>query len=135
MNLPEETEAKMLFSTSVLSKSIITSLRDLLISNDLDLGLRKAADVPKRRVCLAYWAFCPPQKGVTYNCNLSFLPHGSGHNTGGVCLSDPVNTSSVNVPSFSSSTDYPSTSRASHLLYRATWENKVARGFYLLSRV
>ena len=42
------------------------------LSDVLNLGPRGAAVFPKRRVCLAYWTLCSPQKGVTYNCTLSF---------------------------------------------------------------
>jgi len=45
-------------------------------------GSWEAADFPTRRVCLAYWTLCSPQKRVSYNYDLSFPPCGGGSNTG-----------------------------------------------------
>lgn len=50
-------------------------------------------------------------------------------------LSDPVNTSDVAGPSSSSHVVWHSTSRASNIVYRGTWQSEVVReGFHLLPK-
>ena len=51
----------------------------------------------------------------------------------GVDLSDLGNTSDLDIPSSTSSIDWHSTSRATYLLYRGTWEGEVGmEGVHLL---
>lgn len=68
-----------------------------------------------------------PKERVTYKCNVSFLPV-EVVVIQGIGLSDPASTCSVHEPLFSSAIVWSSTSRASYLLYRVTWEGGMGKG-------
>lgn len=82
---------------------------------------REAAEFLKRSAGLACRTLCSPQRGVTYNHNPLFHPHGGDLDTEGRLH----NTSEVAGPS---STEWLSTSRASFLLYRGIEEGEGRQG-------
>ena len=86
-------------------------------------GPREAADFPKKWVRSAYWAFCSPQKRVSYDNNLSFLVYMKVVLTQGIGQLNLGDTSMLDEPL--SLLLFGSTCRASYLLYKGTWEGGV----------
>lgn len=96
----------------------------------LKLDPREAEELPNRSVCLAGRTLCFPQKRVTYNYNPSFLPCRDDLDTEGrpVWPSQHLWCSWTTSSSSTSSPEWPSTSKASFLLYRGIEEGEGRQG-------